>query len=298
MKPRYRVSNSEAGQAAVEYILILAITVIIILSILWQFSTAFRVYAEAFFDGYIACLLETGELPGTTICDSDIKSFDLNDGQKLIAGNLSPGNGGESGSSADSSKREAGSRGQSDRGKKAESDQAKNTSEESAGSGGEAVAGSGGGGSASVGRVGRFESRRRSTAVGQFKGSSAEAAIAGADSAFGPVPVGSAGNVIDPSRRRALRRDYGVMTLGSDENEEDGRPPVAPVTKKASNGQELKPRVAKEILRKPAAKTDENKESGFTFGNFLKFLLIAIILIAIVVFFGGQLLQISKSREK
>ena len=64
-------TSSESGQAAVEYILILAIIVIIALSVVWQFSTAFRSYSDKLFDGYIACLLETGELPGSTLCSSE-----------------------------------------------------------------------------------------------------------------------------------------------------------------------------------------------------------------------------------
>ena len=95
---RPRLSR-EAGQSTVEYILILMVTVVLILTIVYQFSTAFRAYAEQIFDGYLACLLETGELPGGQGCTADMKPFNIADGKPLLTGGLSSSSdGGGSGS--------------------------------------------------------------------------------------------------------------------------------------------------------------------------------------------------------
>lgn len=57
------IKLNESGQGVIEYILVLTITVFLIGTFLYQFSTAFRKYANNFFGEYVACLLETGELP-------------------------------------------------------------------------------------------------------------------------------------------------------------------------------------------------------------------------------------------
>ena len=53
----------EKGQAVIEYLLILILVVSIILGILYQFNDAFKKFINGYFGDYIACLLETGELP-------------------------------------------------------------------------------------------------------------------------------------------------------------------------------------------------------------------------------------------
>ena len=55
--------RSQSGQGIVEYILVLIVTLALILGLLWQFSDAFRAWANNYFGEYLACLLETGELP-------------------------------------------------------------------------------------------------------------------------------------------------------------------------------------------------------------------------------------------
>src|ERR1051326_4578430 len=60
-----RFRRHQLGQGTLEYILVLVVVIIIILGLMYQFHSSFRNYAQQFFDGYIACLLEVGELPGT-----------------------------------------------------------------------------------------------------------------------------------------------------------------------------------------------------------------------------------------
>ncbi|MCB0363229.1 MAG: hypothetical protein KDD35_10925, partial [Bdellovibrionales bacterium] len=57
-------ARSESGQAVVEYLLVLVITVAIAVGLLYQFNGSFARWATSYFGSYFACLLETGELPG------------------------------------------------------------------------------------------------------------------------------------------------------------------------------------------------------------------------------------------
>ncbi|NQZ18798.1 MAG: hypothetical protein HRT44_06015 [Bdellovibrionales bacterium] len=102
----------EAGQAVVEYILMLVITVSIILGVLYQFNDAFKNYLDNYFGDYIACLLETGELPSlggdgptSAECNANFADFTVASGRPLVDGGSSgSGDGnGESGSGSDSS---------------------------------------------------------------------------------------------------------------------------------------------------------------------------------------------------
>ncbi len=52
--------------------------------------------------------------------------------------------------------------------------------------------------------------------------------------------------------------------------------------------------VKKPPVRQPA----ESEESPWTIGNFIRFLFIAALIIALVIFIGGQALQMSKNLEK
>ncbi|UOF00470.1 hypothetical protein [Bdellovibrio reynosensis] len=54
----------------------------------------------------------------------------------------------------------------------------------------------------------------------------------------------------------------------------------------------------KTIVKKPEAKVEIQEEKPLTIGNFIRYLFIACIVIALVIFIGGQALQMSKSLEK
>ena len=72
-----RKLNKESGQGVLEYILVLVIVLVVILGLVYQFNVKFKNYAEQFFDGYIACLLETGDLPGVggSMCEEEMKTI-------------------------------------------------------------------------------------------------------------------------------------------------------------------------------------------------------------------------------
>jgi hypothetical protein len=104
--PKLRVS--QAGQAVVEYLLMLIMTVSIIMGILYQFNDAFRNFLDSYFGDYIACLLETGELPSLggqgpnkSECNRGFASFSLANGRPSKAssgGSSSKGSGSNSSS--------------------------------------------------------------------------------------------------------------------------------------------------------------------------------------------------------
>jgi hypothetical protein len=78
-------------------------------------------------------------------------------------------------------------------------------------------------------------------------------------------------------------------------------PIAATATKKSADrgGDSLRPRKAVEKGdRAPAKKRNDDDGGGLEFGKLFKLFLIIGIVIAIVVFLGGQVLQISKSGEK
>ncbi|MCC6138409.1 MAG: hypothetical protein IT287_07230 [Bdellovibrionaceae bacterium] len=96
--------NNQSGQAVVEYILVLVVTIGILLGVMYQFNEAFKKYVQSYFGEYVACLLETGELPalgggdGTSaeMCSASFEPFSLKNGRPFISSDSS-GSGGRSG---------------------------------------------------------------------------------------------------------------------------------------------------------------------------------------------------------
>lgn len=269
MKKRTGLAGPESGQGTVEYILVLVVVIIIILSLLYRFHSSFRSYTENFFDGYIACLLETGELPGTgAICKEEYQSFDPKGGNQLLKDKLPEG-------------RNAGKK---DKGGAAQH-QANNSRR------GEASGGYRNGGY--EGRLGGGF-RSRETAVGTVAPASSDSSSNGRNS------------MISMSNNTYVGRtqgDYhGPRTVeygGGVETEKDSKDVAAKSTvKRESAADKLRGAKGFETLnRKPAAKSDKDGE-GFSISGFIRFLLIILIVVAMVIFFGGQLMQIARSREK
>ena len=111
----------EQGQAVIEYILILIMVVSIILGVLYQFNDVFKNFIHSYFGDYIACLLETGELPtlggdggpNQGVCNAQFKNFNVSSGRSILDPNTnrnapegsgrSSGDGNQSGGGGDSS---------------------------------------------------------------------------------------------------------------------------------------------------------------------------------------------------
>ncbi|MGZ3723754.1 MAG: hypothetical protein ACXVA9_12515, partial [Bdellovibrionales bacterium] len=68
------------------------------------------------------------------------------------------------------------------------------------------------------------------------------------------------------------------------------------VAKSQPGGPEAKQRIG--IKRKERTKDEQGpNDNGMSFGNFIRYLIIAAIIIALVVLVGGQMLQVSKNSE-
>jgi hypothetical protein len=296
---------NESGQAVIEYILVLTITVFLIGTFLYQFSTAFRKYANNFFGEYVACLLETGELPGQAKgeCKDLMNPFNLADGKtatgKDIAGTggVGSGQGGGSGSNSSSTS----SNGKTGKNAKSGGNGSSSDSDSSSSSGGApagelAVNSTRGDGDGFGAR-----SIRRSTPIRTSKDDGAGGAGGKGREALKPVGAYSGSDSSGSSsdgrgRRRALGRGFGFMGQEEQERREEERPATKAVAKDEGDG--LRPKkVSVDTSRAPASDKDTG-DSGFSIGNFLRVLIIAGILIAIFILFGGQLLAISKGGEK
>lgn len=270
---RGRGTNRESGQGTVEYILVLVIVIIILLTVMYRFHHGFRTYARAFFNGYVACLLESGELPGApkSTCAEVMPKFDDKNAKELIKGNIPGGAGGAGGANAGN----------------------KQDKNKNANRGRETVAG--GSRSAPVGSL-RGSGRPKYSEVAKNTTGDGDASKSNGDSLSMPNSSGARGRAGD--RPRGVRMNVGSSEVSEDEAKEKDRPKKAQTTKKVENGDTLRPtRSIEKTDRKPTALPEEDGK-GFSMGALIRWLIILLIIVAIVVFFGGQLIQISKSREK
>lgn len=313
MKTIFSKRNSQNGQASLEMILLLVIGMLITLGLVYRFNTAFKKYTIDMYGTYYRCLLETGELPGVgSVCKDKKSRFDIANGRALIKN--SPGSGGGGGSGGSGGGGSGGSGGSGGGGGKGGSggsgssgNQANNGNDSGGGSsdsGGssEAVGGSSrssGGGSGSV--IGRLRGlqKPRSTAVGSTANLSKEDLN---NSGGDPLSTNAGSrSSSDGLRRVATKMDF-KMDGGQYMREETATTTsvtASPMKKNVAAGDSLRPRkTVEETNRKPAGDLKEDKGGGLEFGRLFKFFIILAIIVAILVFLGGQVLQISKSGEK
>lgn len=274
IEKRMKRKLGQRGQGTVEYILLLALAVAIILGGIYQLNTAFRVWADNYFGNYLTCLLETGELPGLGnpepgSCAAEFKPFSLADGETL------PGGGG--GPDGDSS-----------------TDNSTNTDDpaNSKGGGGlsSANAEANGGYSASGSTFGRGGTRTRVRRGGTNAADEDGGASGGAaPSAWANIGYQSDKPVLTPVRYRGIAGRGRVI----DDEKEDTR---TKITSTVSGGVDPdKPAERIRVKPKIVSTDAELEKPEFSVGNFLRYLIIIAIIIAIVIFIGGQALQVSKS---
>jgi hypothetical protein len=274
---------NQTGQAFIEYILVLLVVVSICLGVMWQFNDAFRKFSNSYFGNYIACLLELGELPalgGSTsgVCASEYEPFDIANGRPKKGVGF---NGGD-----DSDDDDSGS------GRDKDGSGGSNSGD---GSGGDVAGASGSAkGTDGVGRFGRFgansSGRPTSVVIGTVK---KDDVYTGSTESSSKTTnrmntvrrqetlkfVDQSGGVIDPFENRKVKE--ASVTISKD-----------------TSNQTLKPKKARvDISRKVASADMKKDDTKFTLGDFLRYLLIAAIIIAVVIFIGGQALQVSKSWE-
>lgn len=283
----------ESGQGTIEYILVLLITVIIITSLIYQYNSAFRSYAEAFFGGYVSCLLELGEIPGRSGGVCQMSDFNLSDGKIAMDGSV--GEGGAGGASGGANQGEESSSQANNQ--QSDSQKPESGGESNSGGGRDEAMVTGGGSSPSrpIGSL-RNTGRQASTPDGEVE--DRKESISAPPSIIGQPTSTRVGTVARSSNRKTPLSGFGYWGQEANEREKEDRPAVASVSSKKESEDSLKPRKAKVDVNRAPAQELEQDGSGFSFGSLLRFLLIGGIIVAIVVFFGGQIIQVTKSWEK
>lgn len=276
--PRILIKNS-SGQALVEYILLLVV-ILTIVGLVRQFNDSFRNYAQNYFENYLTCLIEAGELPRlgydgdtNTVCDDEYVPFTPLQGRPLK----------ESVRIA----RENALRPRSSENLRAGS------------SGGDRVGGSSaanersGGNSGGRVPVSRFDPQLGSSQ--RSSQSSAGSASPNSSGGSGGLQYEESGPLAGQSLQNQRELRQSRVPLSSEEQTNLGRRNLN------SAGVEIdsKGRVRRVPANlEPKKREPTNQDTEFTFGDFIKYLLIAIMIILMIIFFGGQAITISKSREK
>lgn len=255
-----------------EYVLLLGLTVAIVLGIILQFNNAFKVFANNYFGDYLTCLLETGTLPslggGAVSGECQIKEFKLADGEKGDGKDSKNGGGGGDDEDGDD-----------------EENAPKKTSA------GTASADNSASSSTSVGSRARNGTRfnARSTGSGTDENGNQNSDEDSTGASFNSYDRNQAANkrflVVESEEKRKRRledkKDKTRTKVKSDKTFADERQ-GAPLLQKLRK-------------RTPASDASGDGDFEFSFGNILRWLLIIALIIAIVIFIGGQILQVSKS---
>ena len=286
------VLSDQSGQGVLEYILILVIVVAIAFGVLYQFNGAFAKWAVSYFGSYLACLMETGELPGIGGSEGDrgecsqlYANFTFTKGIPYQP----PGSGGSGGSSGSSGSK-GGSSTRPTQGSEGSGGQSRTS--------GRASYSKVGGGGRRAGNWGRNNSfgldkkNDRSSGRGGMRGAEE------GDLYTGSTVAGLPGGGLNGQRQKIKSRQSGLVggLYLSPEGEEKKKKTIVGKVKTKKNihkgrGERMK------IARKIANKEQTVEEEEITLGNFLRLLIIAGIVIALFILLSGQALQISKSWE-
>lgn len=262
--------NNQSGQSIVEYLLVLVVSVVVILGGMYQLNSAFKSWANNYFGNYLACLLETGELPTISgspgdsgICNQLFKPFSLADGRPLLG-----------------------------KGEAKEAPPAK-------GNGNGQREGRGGGGSYAGGGGYRGTPFTGGKDFGKGGGKKPGAGGgAGGPTNTGNLGVSSGGGGYSASARsgtngRPIRLD---QRFAFDDRPEGKRNVASAPSKPGEFGDGSQKKI--KVPQRDQKKAEMNGgDTSFTISDFIRFLIIAAIVIAVILFLGGQALQIGKGMD-
>ncbi len=275
----FKPLSSNSGQGVIEYILVLVVTVGIILGLIYQLNDAFKVYAQNYFGDYFACLLETGELPSiggepdpNGICNGLFQEFSLERGKPLVGSGYN-GGGGSGGTNPPAP---------------AESRSSSRSSEGGSSGGAQYVAIN-----SRAPSSGRFSGPPKSGGAWDKGLDARKKSSTYTGSTDSSVPNGALGRGGRGNGQSNIDGTFYVEHRTTKEEGENNRGLAvrSSIDTKAKKEDRLK-------VNRKLAKIDEMAPDGeFTIGNFLRILLIIAIIIAMIVFLGGQALQISKSMD-
>ncbi len=278
-KPNLR---SNSGQAVLETVLVLLI-VVSMARLVWGLNNNVREWGFSYFGDYFLCLIEVGELPSlggantAGECNGAYQEFDFASGRPPVGG------GGSTSSGLSGSSDEPGGSAGSSESSRAASDSADTSRNSGNGSRTRISSSSINNNGGSSGKVGaKKKAKEEKIKVDESEGIPAWALNKRDRAAAGRpdrIAVSSKYSIDDDSqqKRGAERTNVTVKTKSS--QDEEGR------TKKMK------------VRERKAASVEANDGGGFSFGRLLRMLIILGIIVAIVVFFGSQALQISKDSE-
>lgn len=321
MKQDQNFKNSETtslvknqnGQAVVEYVLLLVVIVSMILAAKGLFGGVNKFISDYVGD-YFTCLMDYGELPSLGVSETDLKKHASASRCKVkfsIANGASLGGGGGGGGGSSGSGGGSGSKGKVSQNSSQASESSKTYGSKDSKSNSSSRASRSGDGSDSAGGG---SGKNSAYAGGRIKRSSSSGASDGAsdgdnktkiieDEAAGSA-FGRGDNDRNSGRRQSAQYKYKAITSGQmfDEVEktskrEDRKPSVKSLSKMSvEEGFRPGPRTNNFIPpeRKPAV-ASEDADPDFGFGKMMKWLMIAGMVVAIIVFFGGQMMNYSNS---
>jgi hypothetical protein len=240
-----------------------------------QIFKPFQAFVQSFMGDYLGCLLETGELPNLGISDpNDECKFTFN---KVAGSNTSSSRSSGSGSSSSDS---------SSSSSKSSSSSSSSSNSSYAGSNSRA----GGSNSISNSRT----PKKGVDGAGQ-NGKVVEIALEGGGA--GSYFASKNGNSYEVVGRRVASVPLSGMIDADRKKLEKRGDSGAKSTLVPGEGLNTPP---KKIAVKPQEKKTLvlSEDQPLTFGNFIRWLFIAALVIALVIFLGGQALQFSKSSEK
>lgn len=315
----------ESGQAVVEYLLLAVVTLGLILGMSKVFGKLNK-GAQKYMGDYIVCLMDYGELPtlglssgaglskhdsGAT-CDRKFEEFTFGEGRPPVStpgttssGSTNPNNPNSNNSSI-TSKNGSGNNSDSKN---------KTNSQNSDGAGGAsdlAKAGEdGSSGSSSKSPYKSGQVQRKGDVYGTLDGGSSEGRSRVIDSGEDDDAAGAGGRNRRQGRRgrnntiyygenyRAITGGKAFDALNKQLKKTQARKPTATIRSIAKEDGRVSASYRKEItpreeMKAPPPSSDDGK---FTFGNFMRWLLIAGMVIAIVIFFGGQVMNYSNSSD-
>jgi len=286
------LSNSQ-GQAVIEYILLLVVSVSLVLGLTYQIFTPMKSFIDDYMGSYVQCLLDTGTLPKFGGDASAQAPEDIDSGCvakfKNVAGNIgandtSPSSSGSRSGGADSSNSHSN-----------QSSDSSNNSEKSGNSNSES--------STYAGSASRDGSRFVQ------KANSAHSGLEGRGSNGKVVEIAANGNTSNGffngnkgGGPTVIHRKSTSVSMDGLTQEQKKR-----LEKNAGNegrtvslpGDDLSPSKKKMLVKKPEPKAPVMEDDQpMTVGNFIRYLFIAALILALVIFIGGQALQMSKSAEK
>lgn len=266
------------GQATVESVLLIAITVIIAISLMATFYQPLNAWLDNYMGKYLTCLIDVGELPNLGSgsegqCDADYEKFTLGEGRPPTPGS------GSGGSSSSGNDRDNNGR------------QNSNSSN----------SGSGGGSGPAGRRIAPASSRGFPT-----NGTGADGA-AGSKEIRQEVPEElsqtsyfRAQTKITVEAQGRVKRipATGVTGLLKEEKEKREREAARSQTVDV-NSDALSTKSKKFIVKQPERKiAAEEEDEPWNIGRIMKWALMILLILAILMFIGGQVLQITKSMEK